>query len=547
MLAQRRLTPAIPTMPPTANDYHVAIVGYGPSGAIAANMLGAMGVRTLVIDRQLEVYDKPRAIAIDHEIVRTLDNFGLLDRMRPHIAPFAVSQHFGSAYQLIRTISMVPEPYPLGYTPTMVFSQPPFEAALRAEVARLPSVDVELGATLIGIEQSEQAVTMAFTASDGARHAITADYLIGCDGASSTVRQLVGIELEDLDFDEPWVVVDMLVKPGQGLRLPETSANFCDPVRPIVYVSGPGSHKRWEIMLQADEDPREMQKPEKVWQLLERWIAPDEADLWRAASYRFHALVADQWRRDRVFVAGDAAHQQPPILGQGMCQGVRDVANLVWKLERVLKGQSDPRLLDSYSQERRTHARELILRIKQMGSVLCERDPAAARERDARLLAEGGGVPPTITRQSVIPGIVEGLVADTGPGTGMLFPQPWTASPVGRVLMDKVHGRGWRLFVAKDAELPPGLIEHCGRAGIHVAQICDSLDAPLAPGLHPLVEQEHVLRDWMENHHCRYALVRPDHYVYAVAASGNDLMAVLDRLDDQLAPMGHQHMAGETL
>ena len=124
------------------------MVGHGPSGAIAASLLGDRNIRTLAIDRQRDVYDKPRAIAIDHEILRLLDNLGAAERVLPYIAPFPASQHFGAKGQLIRRIDMVPEPYPLGYTPTMVFTQPPVEAALRAHAAAYDSVDVELGTEL---------------------------------------------------------------------------------------------------------------------------------------------------------------------------------------------------------------------------------------------------------------------------------------------------------------------------------------------------------------------------------------------------------------
>ena len=211
--------------------------------------------------------------------------------------------------------------------------------------------------------------------------------MIACDGASSGTRQQLGIAFEDLVFDEPWLVVDLQVNNAALGKLPETAAQFCDPSRPTSFIIGPGNHRRFEIMLLPGEDPREMEEPAQVWRLLARWITPDDATLWRAASYRFHALVAQEWRRGRVFLAGDAAHQQPPFIGQGMCQGIRDVGNLVWKLDRVLKGQSGAELLDTYGEERSEHVRQLTTRIKAIGHVICERDPVAAEARDARILS----------------------------------------------------------------------------------------------------------------------------------------------------------------
>ena len=147
-------------------------------------------------------------------------------------------------------------------------------------------------------------------------------------------------------FDEPWLVVDLQVAEAALGKLPQTAAQFCDPRRPTTFIIGPGQHRRFEVMLLPGEDPRAMEEPDHVWQLLEKWLTPADATLWRAASYRFHALVVAEWRRGRVLLAGDAAHQQPPFIGQGMCQGVRDVANLVWKLDRVPRGESSAALLE---------------------------------------------------------------------------------------------------------------------------------------------------------------------------------------------------------
>ena len=332
--------------------FDVAIVGYGPSGALAAHMLGTKGIKTLVIDRELGIYPKPRAIAMDHEIARVLDNYGLLDSLYDVIAPFSDSQHFGAKQQLLRSISMTAEPFPLGYTPNMVFNQPSFETNVRHAVSGLSSVVVELGIELEGINQTEDFVLLNCRDAANGKINFKAKYLVACDGASSRIRELLNIKLEDLDFDEPWVVVDILIHPGKGRNLPQSSAHFCDPERPVAYIEGPGNHRRWEMMLKHDEDPKVMQQPDQIWSLLARWVTPEDGELWRAASYRFHALVAESWRDQRVFLAGDAAHQQPPILGQGMCQGVRDVTNLTWKLERVLRDAAPDSLLDSYEIER---------------------------------------------------------------------------------------------------------------------------------------------------------------------------------------------------
>jgi 3-(3-hydroxy-phenyl)propionate hydroxylase len=232
--------------------------------------------------------------------------------------------------------------------------------------------------------------------------------VIACDGASSMVRSRVGIALEDLGFDQPWLVVDVMVTEQGAAKLPQVSIQYCEPQRPSTYLIGPGRHRRWEISINDDEDARQLATPEGAWKLLSRWITPDDGTLWRQASYRFHALVAERWRAGRVFVAGDAAHQQPPFLGQGMCQGIRDVANLAWKLQAVLREGASDALLDTYGAERKGHVQALTGRIKAIGQIIGERDVAAARARDAQLLAQCAGVVPSVPRQDVQPALPAG-------------------------------------------------------------------------------------------------------------------------------------------
>jgi 3-(3-hydroxy-phenyl)propionate hydroxylase len=524
-----------------ANDFQVVVVGFGPSGAVASCLLGSHGLRTLAIDRMREVYDKPRAIAIDHEIMRHLDNLGVAGRVLPYVAPFPASQHFGAQGQLIRRIDMVPEPYPQGYVPTMVFTQPPVEAAIREHATSYPSVSVELGVELVGLEQDESGVSLHLRGDDGRSKTVTADYVIACDGASSGIRQQLGIEFDDLVFDEPWLVVDVRVNDSALSKLPLTAAQYCDPARPTSYIIGPGNHRRWEIMLLPGEDPQQMEQPEQVWRLLERWLTPDQASLWRSASYRFHALVARDWRRGRIFLAGDAAHQQPPFIGQGMCQGLRDVTNLVWKLARVIEGQSGDALLDSYGEERRAHVIKLTSRIKDIGHVICERDPEAAAARDQRILGESGGVARTITRQEIVPPLECGLLALDHRASGTLFPQPWLCQGTGRALMDARHGAGWRLVIDGRSGLRPSVqtTEDALSIGMETITIVTDDDTCDHRDQTPARELDGVVARWFDALGCRAAVVRPDHYVYGVAEDSASLTKLTGTLIQHLHTISH--------
>ena len=233
-------------------------------------------------------------------------------------------------------------------------------------------------------------------------------------------------------------------------------------------------------------------------------------------------MVAAEWRQGRVFLAGDAAHQQPPFIGQGMCQGMRDAANLAWKLISVLRGEAGDALLDTYGEERGRHVRTLTGRIKAIGHAICERDPAAAAARDARLIAEGGGQAPTVTRQEIVPPLEAGLLGDGGHGArGTLFPQPWVGTGQTFVRMDEAVGAGWRLVL--DGRQVGGSAVGPSE-GIRTVVV----------GPSDLAERDGVLAGWFDRHGCVGAIVRPDHYVYGVLHGIGDAAPMLGALHEKL-------------
>jgi 3-(3-hydroxy-phenyl)propionate hydroxylase len=300
-----------------------------------------------------------------------------------------------------------------------MFFQPGLEGAIRARLSELSNVTIRLRTELTAMDETAGGVRLTVTGPDGAQ-SLSARYLVGCDGASSTVRKLAGIALDDLGFDEPWLVIDAEERDPRGL--PENNLQICDPERPTtVVLMGPG-RRRWEFMIKPGEDPAAIASDASIAKLLEPWVRDGQMEVIRRAVYRFHGLVAKDWRKGRVFLAGDSAHQMPPFLGQGMCSGIRDAFNLAWKLEYAVKhGRDAP--LDTYQPEREPHVRTIIGIAIFMGRVVCTLDPAAAAARDAGMLADrkAGKNPAALD----FPPITTGLVSrQAEPGiTGAPIPQ----------------------------------------------------------------------------------------------------------------------------
>jgi 3-(3-hydroxy-phenyl)propionate hydroxylase len=495
---------------------------------VLAGLLGRAGIRTTVIDKADDIYPLPRAVAFDHEIMRVLQNLGLAEAVSPYIMPYRPTQYRGLGGAAIARYESLPPPCPQGWEPSFVFTQPPFERAIRAAVAQLPAVEVRLSTELRGLTQHSDHVDLDVAGQSGTAETLHARYVVGCDGGASLVRKLLDIRFESLDFDEPWLVVDVIVDDDKLGKLPDTFVQYCDPARPTTFVVGPGSHRRWEFMLLPGQAADDMNREETIWGLLSRWLEPTDGKLWRAAPYVFHALVAEDWRKDRVFLAGDAAHMTPPFMAQGMCQGIRDAANLAWKLELVLAGKAGEALLDSYQAERRPHVRATTETAKGLGRIICELDPERARARDERMLAENGSPPAVRYRQSLIPGLAEGaLWHEQGAPAGARFPQPWVHTEGGVRLLDDCTGAPFRFVLSEKAaqvDVPRELRNALARlGGLLLVLQTGGFSRRIGPDSFAIVERDGLLGDWFETHAAIAALVRPDHYVFAVARQPADL------------------------
>ncbi|MDR6958370.1 MULTISPECIES: bifunctional 3-(3-hydroxy-phenyl)propionate/3-hydroxycinnamic acid hydroxylase [Pseudomonas] len=516
-------------------DYDVIIVGMGPVGALCANLAGLWGLNALVVEKSETVYANPRAMGFDHEVMRVFGNIGLADSIAEHVMPYRPSEYRTTGSQLIKRIDAAQPPFPLGWAPNYVFSQPPVERALREKIASFKSVTVELGSEVLSVDSAESQANVRIQAKDGTERTVTAAHVLACDGGTSPIRTRLGLKMDDLAFDEPWLVVDVILNEGAGEDLPKTNVQFCELARPCTFVVGPGRHRRWEFMINPDEQPSEISKPEMIKKLISRWLPEQDYQLWRASAYRFHALILEQWKADRVFFLGDAAHMTPPFLAQGMCQGIRDALNLVWKIALVKEGLAAPEFLETYQIERIPHVRQTTLAAKEFGGVICERDSERAANRDARLIEHMKENPGGTIRQSLIPGLSQGFIAQVSPA-GELFPQPMVIDHVGkRALLDEFTGQVFRVVVAPGFDATALL--RCLRSSqslkglpIHVVRLVN----PEQSGARAADEYQEVdglLAQWLEQRGCNVVIVRPDHYVYGGAVTVAWAMELLEGME----------------
>lgn len=470
----------------------VLVVGLGPVGATLAALLGDAGVSVLAVDKSTEIYPLPRAAHFDHEVMRVFQQLGIAEALHAH-ARVAPGYEFRTARGevLLRARPGGDRLAVSGWAQGYMFNQPGLEGLLRAKLDAAPLVEVHLGAQFKAMRQTPDGVEATLQTPDGEAVA-RADYIVGCDGAWSPVREAMGGGLVDLKFDEPWLVLDALPRPG--CRLPEVNLQICDPARPTTCVQmGPGRH-RWEFMLLPGEAPEQVLDDAFICGLLAPWDV--QVDIERKAVYRFHGLVAQRWRDGRAIIAGDAAHQTPPFAGQGMCAGIRDAANLAWKLTEILQAGAAPALLDTYQVEREPNVRAYIELAIGMGRVVCTLDPEEARARDEQMLASRAAgidaVPPAAP-----PALTGPAVLGETPGAGETFPQPVQRDAERAWRLDDVLGRGaW--LISRDT--PPT----SGRPRITSV----GLDHPrLAPFRDPLDR-------WLAARDAPAVLVRPDRCVF---------------------------------
>lgn len=506
----------------TVAEYDVAIVGYGPVGALSALLLAGSGLRVAVLERSREPVVLPRAVGLDGESMRTFQRLGFAEAVEAILQPPRekdVVCFTNSRREPLFGLE-IPKHGLSGWRDVAFFDQPELEALLRAQVARCERIDVFLGREVTAIEQGpDGAVLRDREGGTGLR----ASYVIGCDGASSFVRRTLGIAWQSLGYDQDWLVVDILMKPEA--RLPLETMQVCDPARLVTYVCVKDPNRRWEFQLLEGETAEEMLQPERIEALLRPWLPPAHYTLRRSAVYQFHAATASHWQEGRVFLAGDAAHQTPPFLGQGLNAGFRDAVNLGWKIPLVLGGQCGERLLGSYATERDAHARDLVewaVAVGKLMETLAAReagrpDPHPATDAGAGY-GQGRSAPPLRS------GVLMEEQVRPGSSVGFQLRQPTVRTPgAAACRLDGLLGPGFAVVGRRAADV---------RLGAEAAAVLERLG-----GRTLVLEGLEVL----EGAHDRLfdahpaAILRPDRYLFGVVGPGWDLDRLILELARKLA------------
>jgi 3-(3-hydroxy-phenyl)propionate hydroxylase len=517
----------------------VAIVGAGPVGLLAANLLAQAGHHVVVLERERALVDEPRAVSIDDEAMRTLQAAGLSDEVRRLVVPGT-----GTRYITARGGTLTyanPTGQPRGFPTKNLVHQPDLVRLLHEALQRFEHVSVRFGHQVVAVDQNAAGVVLGVDAPGG-RTGLRSQYVLGCDGGRSSVRECLGTSMAGSSFEQRWLVVDT-VGDHHDHRY---AMHHGDPRRPHVIIPGRDGRCRYEFLVLPHEREDEVVAFARVRELLRPYRDLEPSQMARCVVYTFHALMAQCWRAGRVLVAGDAAHMMPPFAGQGLNTGIRDVRNLSWKLDLVLTGRADRSLLDTYQLEREPHARAMIDLSTRIGGIVMTTNPAKAGLRDAvawcanrigpaaRYLSDMRFKPPPHIAEGVLVRRTSARASTRADPAGWMLDQPTVLAADGRcVRLDEALGDGFalvgadrggrwaveRLLDARWCGLGPRRVravldDRMPRPTTPEVSVAD-LDGSLARALAPAIDEV-----W---------LVRPDRHVAAVFAPEHE-SAVLDRL-----------------
>ncbi len=414
-------------LPQCTSSADVLIVGCGPTGATLALLLEQCGISTLILEREQSMYPLPRAVHFDDHIMRVFQTIGVAKALQ-QVIRYNPGMRFVDPQN--KLLLDWPRPQGIsenGWHSSYRFHQPDLEKILRDKISASPLIQLITGAQVTDVQQGhDDAIVHCQLNTKENSECYRGRYVVGCDGANSIVRSSIGQQVVDFGFNEHWLVIDVLLKHDKP-ELGDFTIQHCGRYRPATYVRCPGHRRRWEIALKPEEQHSTFTH-DNLWQLIGDWVSPQEATIERSAVYEFKSQVSKRWRNGRLFIAGDAAHLTPPFMGQGLCAGIRDVANLAWKLALCCnRAQPDianresytNTLLDSYQSERIANVTQYIETAISLGELI---NTCSTTQQSSN---KAGVDNNTVKMKSIVPKLGEGLGAELAcEVTGYWFPQP---------------------------------------------------------------------------------------------------------------------------
>jgi 2-polyprenyl-6-methoxyphenol hydroxylase-like FAD-dependent oxidoreductase len=523
------------------HDCDVMIAGAGPVGQVLALLLAQQGLNVSIVERWAQPYPLPRAVAIAHDVLRVLRQLDLGEELTPLLEPWGhEGQHFSFADSSGETLAE--SGYPLesdsGFPLMSGFSQPDLEQLLEGRVQAEPLIEQYRGFSLEELSADESGVTATVLPHTGAAlvhngrpRTVRAAFAVGCDGANSTVRSLLGLEMTDLGFDRDWLVVDVL--PHTPPTWLPYACQRLGPARPTTLVpAGPG-RRRWEFMIMPTDSQDDIDTDDNAWQLLKPWeIHPGNAELVRHALYTFRARWADQWRSGRVVLAGDAAHQMPPFMGQGFNSGIRDAANLAWRLALMVDRKGRDSLLDDYAAERSTQVAQIVEQTVLIGQMFCMTDPQECAQRDAELKRLENLDIQGASQNWLLRG---GTLQDDGIG-GSLGLQATVGTKTQTALLDEIIAPPCFILLGRDSDpvdrLSPPMRAAWQRLG--------GRSAHFGPG--GLADTEGKYAPWFERLNASVVVIRPDFQVFGGVSDEQTTDALVRELVERVFADGRPGM-----
>ncbi|RYE42356.1 MAG: bifunctional 3-(3-hydroxy-phenyl)propionate/3-hydroxycinnamic acid hydroxylase [Hyphomicrobiales bacterium] len=521
-------------------DADVVVVGAGPSGLMVANLLGAYGIRVVVVEAGAEIIDYPRGVGMDDETLRTFQSVQLAERVLPHTVPHQLLVFVdGKRRDLAR---IAPPMADFGWPRRNGFVQPLADRVLLEGLTRFDHVEVQWSSTVIALNQDDSGVTVTVDGPDGIRK-VRAQYVVGADGGRSATRKALGLGFPGKTAPSDWLVVDIrndpLGQPGAYVG--------ADPRRPYASISIPHGIRRFEFMLKPGETAEDADRDDFIDGLIEPFIpSTSSVDIIRRRVYTHQSRIADRFRSGRVFLVGDAAHLMPVWQGQGYNSGIRDALNLSWKLAMVVRGQAGDRLLDTYDAERRDHVQAMIQLSTAVGRVISVTNPVIASARD--LFFRTISLVPRLKSYIVemrfkpMPTMRTGAITHVGSRgeaspVGKLFPQPMvTTRTEGTIRMDDAIGNWFALVTWNNdpfAILDEDAIRAAERAGIRLVAARPAVQLNWnedgqgsTPGHLVIGDADGVLKKWFDARPESVVLLRPDRIVggAAPAYAASDLV-----------------------